>query len=76
MNNVTKKDDAKEAVEKDIKGPKKRFGYRAMTQKLRTEYSVYVHHHLVHKVMCDVDPDGNEARQVNNKIKKKKQSFT
>ena len=47
-----------------------------MTQRLRTDYFVYVHHHLVHKLMCDVDTYGNEARRVNNKFKKKKQPFT
>ena len=47
-----------------------------MTQKQRIEYSFYVPCHLVHNVMVNIDPDSNAARQVNNKIKKRKQRFT
>lgn len=46
------------------------------TQKQRIEYSFYVPCHLVHNAMVDIDPDSNAARQVNNKIKKRKQRFT
>ena len=63
-------------MKKEINGPGKFLGYRAMNQKLRTEYSIHVPHHLVHNVMRDVDPEGIAARQVNKKIKKHKQLFT
>ena len=76
INHETSVDDAKEAVKKEINGPGKFLGYRAMNQKLRTEYSIHVPHHLVHNVMRDVDPEGIAARQVNKKIKKHKQPFT
>ena len=76
INHETSVDDAKEAVKKEINGPGKFLGYRAMNQKLRTEYSIHVPQHLVHNVMRDVDPEGIAARQVNKKIKKHKQPFT
>ena len=76
INHETSVDDAKEAVEKKINGPGKLFGYRAMNQKLRTEYSVNVPSHFVHNVMREVDPEGIGDRLVNKKIKKNKQPFT
>ena len=45
----------------------KLLGYRAMNQKLRTEYSIYVPCHLVHNVTRDVDLEGIAATQVKNK---------
>ena len=69
-------DDVEEAVEKEFNGPGEVLRYRAMNEKLRTEYSIYVPRHLVHNVMCDVDPEGIAARQLNKKIKKHKQPFT
>ena len=69
-------DDVEEAVEKEFNGPGELLRYRAMNEKLRTECSIYVPRHLVHNVMCDVDPEGIAARQLNKKIKRHKQPFT
>ena len=69
-------DDVEEAVEKEFNGPGELLRYRAMNEKLRTKYSIYVPRHLVHNVMCDVDPEGIAARQLNKKIKRHKQPFT
>ena len=66
----TRVDDVKEAVEKEINGPEKLLGYRAMNQKLRTEHSIYVSCHIVHNVTRDVDLEGIATTQVNKKIKK------
>ena len=63
-------------MEKEINGPEKLLGYRAMNQKLRAKYSIHLTRHLVHNMMRDVDPEGISARQVNEKIKKHKQPFT
>ena len=68
----TRVDDVKEAVEKEINGPEKLLRYRAMNQKLRTQYCIYVPCHLVHNVTRDVDLEGIAARQVKKKIKKHK----
>ena len=52
---------------KEINRPGKLLGYRAMNQKLRTEYSIHVPRQFVHNVMRDVHPEGITARQVNKK---------
>ena len=46
------------AVQKELEGPGKLLGYRAMNQKLRLEYNVKVPRHLVHNMMYELDPEG------------------
>ena len=46
------------AVQKELEGPGKLLGYRAMNQKLRMEYNVKVPRHLVHNMMYELDPEG------------------
>ena len=65
-----------DAVEKELQGPGKLLGYRAMNQKLRTEHNVHVPRHLVYNVMAELDPEGLEARNLQQKKKKKKGHFT
>lgn len=65
-----------DAVTKEIDGPGKLLSYRALNQKLRSEYDIRVPRHLVCNVMAEIDPDGLEARQVHKKIKKPKVPFT
>ena len=55
------------AVRKELEGPGKLLGYRAMNQKLRTEHGICVPRHLVYDVMWDADPQAIEARNVNKK---------
>ena len=55
------------AVRKELEGPGKLLGYRAMNQKLRTEHSICVPRHLVYDVMWDADPQAIEARNVTKK---------
>ena len=63
-----------DAVEKELEGPGKLLGYRAMKQKLRTEHNLQVPRHLVYNVMAELDPEGLEARNLQQK--KKKGHFT
>ena len=65
-----------DAVQKELEGPGKMLGYRAMNQKLRTEHNVQVPRHLVYNVMAELDPEGLEARNLQQKKKKKKGHFT
>ena len=60
-----------DAVQKELEGPGKLLGYRAMNQKLRTEHNVQVPRHLVYNVMAELDPEGLEARNLQQKKKKK-----
>ena len=65
-----------DAVHKELEGPGKLLGYRAMNQKLRTEHNVQVPRHLVYNMMAELDPEGLEARNLQQKKKKKKGHFT
>jgi len=50
------------AVRKELDGPGKLLGYRAMYNKIRQEYLLNVPRNLVHTVMFDLDPEGLETR--------------
>ena len=68
--------DVCDAVKKELDGPGRLLGYRAMNHKLRTEHNVQVPRHLVHNVMAELDPEGLEARNLQKKKKKPKGNFT
>ena len=61
----------REAVVKEVDGPGKLLGYRAMQKKLRQEHDLKVSRDLVYAVMSDVVPDGLQARALGNAKKKK-----
>jgi len=63
------------AVQKELEGPGKNLGYRAMHLKLRTEYHISIPRDLVADVMFDLDPDGVQDRNVKKKEKKPKRPF-
>ena len=63
------------AVQKELEGPGKNLGYRAMHLKLRTEYHISIPRDLVADVMFDLDPDGVQDRNVKKKEKKPKKPF-
>ena len=65
-----------DAVQKELEGLEKLFGYRAMNQKLKTEHNVQVPRHLVYNVMAELDPERLEARNLQRKKKKIKGHFT
>ena len=54
--------DLEAAVEKEISGPGKLLGYRAMHKKIREIHDLQVPRDLVYAVMTKVDPDGLEER--------------
>ena len=68
-------DTIKVAVQKELEGPGKLLGYRAMNQKLRTEYQICVPRNIVADVLLDLDPEGVESRNVKKKEKKEKKPF-
>ena len=69
-------DQVKDAVKKELEGPGKLIGYRAMHNKIRQEYELNVPRDLVHDVMYDLDPDGLAARRPGKNRGKKKGHFT
>lgn len=76
INYETPLQDVTEAVSKELEGPGRCLGYRALNQKLRTQHNIKVPRHLVYNVLTDMDPEGLEARGVNKKIKKRKVPFS
>eukprot|EP00111_Clytia_hemisphaerica_P017474 TCONS_00051711-protein len=65
----------KEAIQRELQGPGKNLGYRAMHLKLRTEHHLLVPRKLVSDVMYDLDPEGVQARGLIRKQKKQKQPY-
>ena len=68
-------DEVREAVGKELEGPGKLLGYRAMHKKIRQVHDLDVPRDLVHAVMYDLDPEGLEGRAVLAKKKKPKGHF-
>ena len=54
--------EVKSAVKKELQGPGKLLGYRAMQQKVRELHGLNVPRDLVYAVMGEADPQGLEAR--------------
>ena len=54
--------EVEDAVKKEISGPGKLLGYRAMHKKIREIQGLQVPRDLVYAVMTKVDPDGLEER--------------
>ena len=50
-------------MDKEINGPGKLLGYRAMNQKLRAEYSIHVPLHLAHNLMGDYSRTSSPCTQ-------------
>ena len=59
-----------EAVRKEIDGPGRLLGYRAMHKKVREIHQLNVPRNLVYNVMTEVNPEGLEARENCWKTKK------
>ena len=67
----------RDAVKKEVDGPGKLLGYRAMQKTLRQEHELKVPWDLVYVVMQDMDPEGLQARGgVGNPKQKQKGKYT
>ena len=67
-----------QAVKKELEGPSKLLGYRAMHKKVRQKYDILVTRDQVYDVMYDLDPEGLTARGGvgAKKIRRKKGNFS
>ena len=65
----------KEAVGKELDGPGKQLGYRAMHQKIRQQQHLNVPRDVVYATMTELDQDRLEGRALGSK-KKQKGQFT
>ena len=72
INYDTKLKVVKEAEQKELAGPGKLLGYRALNLKLRTEHGVQVPRHLVASMQVHLDPDGVEERNKQKKTKRQR----
>ena len=75
INKATTVDEIRTAVEKELEGPGKLLGYRAMNHKLRTEHHVCAPRNLVAEIVWDMDPEGVELRSVKKRKKIPKKPF-
>lgn len=75
INRMTPVEIVKDAVAKELEGPGKLLGYRALNNKLRMYYDIQVPRNLVADVVFDLDPEGVTARNVKKKEKKAKKPF-
>ena len=69
-------DQVKEAVAKELQGPGKQLGYRAMQQKIRQQHQLNVPRDLVYAAMTDLDQEGLQARAVTKKKRREKGNYT
>ena len=75
INKATTEDEIRTAVEKELEGPGKLLGYRAMNHKLRTEHHVCAPRNLVAEIVWDMDPEGVELRSVKKRENIPKKPF-
>ena len=66
-------EEVKGAVKKELEGPERLLGYRAMHKRVRQEYNLHIARDAVYNVMYDLDPEGLEAcGEIGAKKKRKK----
>ena len=66
----------KDAVTKELDGPRKPLGYRAMQKKVCQRHDLLVPRDLIHAVMFDLDPEGLQERARGKKRPRLKGKFT
>ena len=69
-------DQVRDVVRKELQGPGRLLGYRAMHQKIRQFHELAVPRDLMHDVMFELDREGLECRAPGLKNNKKKGNFT
>ena len=57
-----------ERIQEELDRPGKLLGYRPMHQKIRQVHYLNVPRHLVHNIVCDLDPEGR-APEKNRRVK-------
>ena len=68
-------EEVRAAVSKELEGPGKLIGYRAMYHKIRQEHNLNAPRNLVHALMYDLDSEGLEARFPMGKKRREKGHF-
>ena len=68
-------EDVKSAINKELMGPGRLLGYRAMHLKIKNINGLNVPRDLVYAAMTDLDSDGLKMRQPGNKKTQRKRHF-
>ena len=68
-------ENVKSAINKELMGPGRLLGYRAMHLKIKNIHGLNVPRDLVYAAMTDLDSDGLKMRQPGNKKPKEKGNF-
>ena len=68
-------EDVRNAVRKEMEGPGRLLGVRAMTRKLRVVHDIQVPRDVVNAAMYNLDPDALEERQPCTRDKRKRGQF-
>ena len=68
-------ENVKSAINKELMGPGRLLGYRAMHLKIKSIRGLNVPRDLVYAAMTDLDSDGLKMRQPGNKKPKEKGTF-
>ena len=63
------------AVQKELNGPGKLLGYRALNQEIRMQHEVQVPQNLVRKMLQNENPEGLAFRRPSSKVKEKKKAL-
>ena len=64
------------AVQKELNGPGKLLGYRALNQKIRMQHEVQVPRNLVLKMLQNEDPEELAFCRPSSKVKEKKRFYS
>ena len=62
-------EDLRTAIQKELDGPGKLLGYRALMNKIRQEHNLKVPRRIVHDMLYDLDAEGLEERRLSNRNK-------
>ena len=70
-------DDLRQAVQKEVEGPGRLLGYRALNKKIREVHNLNVPRNLEYAMMEEVDPEGlKEQSCVGKRKRPQKGAFT
>ena len=63
-------EEVKDAVKKELEGPGRLLGYRAMHKKVRQEYNLHVTRDAGYNVMYNLDPEGSKEKEEKRQLLK------
>lgn len=71
----TTMEDVRSVVKKELDGPGRQLGYRALRQKIRQKYAMKIPRDAIHNIMYEIDPDMLNERRPGTKKERKRKNF-